>query len=119
MMTTLRHIALILWCLAYMALAGQATIRWNPNPESGVSYQLYRDGIMLVSTTATEATVEVQAGDILTIKATKDGLQSGPSNRIQVVEVQVSLDLQSWATSGYYFIPADSAVLFTRLKLRP
>jgi len=118
-MNTIRHIAMILYCLAYMALAGQATVRWNPNPETGVTYQLYRDGIILVETTATEATIEAQAGDILVLKATKDGLQSGESNRIQIVEVQVSLDLKSWGTSGYYFIPADAPNLFTRLKLTP
>ena len=118
-MTTLRHIFWIPICLAYMAIGGQATVRWNPNPEPNVTYQLYRDGILIAATTATEANVEVQAGDILVLKATKDGLQSGPSNRIQVVEVQVSLDLNSWATSGYYFIPADSTALFTRLRLTP
>ena len=118
-MNTIRYIALLLWCLAYMALAGEATVRWNPNPESGVTYQLYRDGILIANTTATEANVEVQAGDILTLKATKDGKQSGPSNKIQIVEVQVSLDLQSWSTSGYFYIPADSPQLFTRLRLTP
>lgn len=105
--------------MASSASAGLATIRWNPNPETGVTYHLYRDEVLLVSTPDTETSVEVQAGDILVLKATKDGLQSGPSNRIMVVEVQVSLNLQNWGTSGYYFVPADAPDLFTRLKLTP
>jgi hypothetical protein len=118
----MKTIRLIFWipiCLAYMAIGGQATIRWNPNPEAGVTYQLYRGGVLIASTTATEVAVEVVAGDVLTLKATKGGVQSGPSNQIKIVEVQVSLDARSWGTSGYYYIPADSPQLFTRLKLTP
>ncbi len=36
-MTTLRHILLLLWCLAYMAPAAEVKLAWDANPEPDIA----------------------------------------------------------------------------------
>lgn len=124
-MTTLRHVLLCLYCLAYMVLAAPVELEWDANPpaDNVIRYQVVHartaplTPVMLTTSTTPAATVDLQPGDsVYVIAVNAAGIPSAPSNvvtvpfppsapkNLRIIEIQTSFNLKDWSTDGYYVV---------------
>lgn len=131
-MKTLRYIALLLWCLAYMVMAAPVTVSWLPvvsNPPV-TQYRIYRVAspapILLTGTSSTSIVLDAQEGWQIVVTAFNDS-ESQPSApqtvRLPIaspgskkVTLQFSSDLKNWTDWQTSEFPAAGNYQFFRIK---
>ena len=103
--------------VVFMALAAFITchgaesvvVTWNPNPESGVTYRIWRGIELLGETTETRLQVTLPTDQLSTITATahRDGMTSPHSKPLVLAPAVVhsSPDMRVWVVerSSYFF----------------
>lgn len=115
--------------IAFVAIASDLRLAWNPSTTPGVSYILYASTNSLGATNlAAEATARIDCGTNTQVELagimpsqwkfavtarTQPGIESDPSNiliveiakpppDLRVLEVQFSSDLTNWSNAGYF-----------------
>ena len=61
-----------------------AVASWDARPTPGVSYNLYRNGLLVKNTSELSATVEKADGDEYFVRAVLNGIESNDSSRVIV-----------------------------------
>ena len=96
-MRLLRHILLLLWCLAYMALAGTMTLAWDANPAA--RFEVFRGIEKLAEVTTCEATITIPDNELSTLHVIAylgDASATSEPFTVQPFRVRHSSDLTNW-----------------------
>jgi hypothetical protein len=96
-MRPLRHIIILLWCLAYMTLAGTMTLAWDENPAA--RFEVYRGIEKLATVTACEAVITIPDHELSTLHVIAylgDASATSEPFTVQPFRVRHSSDLTNW-----------------------